>query len=109
MNNLIQTNITKLQRLTKYILMGLIVVIATRYIPDNVLKTKEIIMIGATSSISFAILDMISPAVRISQDKKPVSESENKSVSTNKVATKAKIETELKPKPKPKVLVEAFG
>jgi hypothetical protein len=103
MTNLIQTNITKLQRLTKYILMGLIVVIATRYIPDNVLKTKEIIMIGATSSISFAILDMISPAVRISQDKKPVSESESKSVPMNK----AKIETELKPKHK--VLVEAFG
>jgi hypothetical protein len=101
--NLIQTNISKLQRLTKYILMGLIVVIATRYIPDNVLKTKEIIMIGATSSISFAILDMISPAVRISQDKKPVSES----VTTNKVAPKAKIETELNTKHK--VLVEAFG
>jgi len=56
--------------------MGLIVIIATRYIPDNVLKIKEIIMIGATSSVSFAILDMISPAVRISQDKKPVTETE---------------------------------
>ncbi len=96
MTNLIQTNITKLQRLTKYILMGLIVVIATRYIPDNVLKTKEIIMIGATSSISFAILDMISPAVRISQEKKPVSES-----------TQVKTETKSQ-QPQPKVLVEAF-
>jgi hypothetical protein len=45
--------------------MGLIVVIATRYIPDNTMKTKEIIMIGATSSIAFGILDMISPAIHI--------------------------------------------
>lgn len=74
MTNLIQTNITKLQRLTKYILMGLIVIIATRYIPNNVLKNKEIIMIGATSSISFAILDMISPTIKILQNNKPVSE-----------------------------------
>ncbi len=94
MTNLIQTNITKLQRLTKYILMGLIVIIATRYIPDNVVKTKEIIMIGATSSISFAILDMISPAIRVAQSNqstKPVTKSESES------------------KPKPKVLVEAFA
>lgn len=49
--------------------MGLIVVIATRYIPDNIIQTKEIIMIGATSSIAFAILDMISPAIHIQQVK----------------------------------------
>ncbi len=68
MTNLIQTNITKLQKITKYILMGLIVVIALRYVPDNALKNKEIMMIGAVSSISFAILDMVSPAIRISQE-----------------------------------------
>ena len=68
MTNLIQTNITKLQKITKYILMGLIVVISLKYIPDNPLKNKEIIMIGATSSISFAILDMVSPAIKISQE-----------------------------------------
>ncbi len=69
MTDIIQSNIHKLQKITKYILMGLIVVIATKYIPDNLLKTKEIIMIGATSSISFAILDMISPAVQVSSGK----------------------------------------
>ena len=47
--------------------MGLIVVVALKYIPDNELKNKEIIMIGATSSISYAILDMISPAIKISK------------------------------------------
>ena len=65
MTDITQTNISKLQKITKYILMGLIVVLATKYIPDNNLQIKEIIMIGATSSISFAILDMISPAVLI--------------------------------------------
>ena len=35
MTDIIQTNISKLQKLTKYILMGLIVILATKYIPDN--------------------------------------------------------------------------
>ena len=65
MTQIKQSHLSHVQRLTKYILMGLIVVIATRYIPDNVIQTKEIIMIGATSSIAFAILDMISPAIHI--------------------------------------------
>jgi hypothetical protein len=75
MTNIVQTNISQLQKLTKYILMGLIVIIATKYIPDNNLQIKEIIMIGITSSISFAILDMISPSISIytqpSQEKIP--------------------------------------
>ena len=49
--------------------MGLIVVVALKYIPDNQINNKEIIMIGATSSISYAILDMISPAIKISNEK----------------------------------------
>ncbi len=60
-----QKNINRLQKLLKYILMGLIVLLATKYIPDTQLKTKEIIMIGITSSISFAILDMISPSIKV--------------------------------------------
>jgi hypothetical protein len=65
MTDIIQTNLCKLQKLTKYILIGLIIILATKYIPNNELQTKEIIMIGATSSISFAILDMVSPAIVI--------------------------------------------
>ena len=64
-NNLEQINISKIQRIIKYILMGFIVIMTTRYIPDNILKNKEIIMIGATSSISFAILDMVSPSIKL--------------------------------------------
>lgn len=69
-NNFIQTNITKLQKLTKYIIMGLIIIISTYYISENTIKTKEILMIGATSSISFAILDMISPTIKINNNSK---------------------------------------
>ena len=78
--------------------MGLIVVLATKYIPDNNLQMKEIIMIGATSSISFAILDMISPAVSIhSQPTK--SSNSNQEVKPELVSQE---------KPSGKVLVEAF-
>ena len=69
MTNLIQTNITKFQKVIKYILMGLITVIALKYIPDYKINNKEIIMIGATSSITYAILDMISPTIKISNFK----------------------------------------
>ena len=65
MTNITQQNLCKAQRLIKYILMGLIVIVALKYIPDTLLKTKEIIMIGATSSISFAILDMMSPSIKV--------------------------------------------
>lgn len=86
MTNIIQTNISKVQKLTKYILMGLIVVLATKYIPDNNLQIKEIIMIGATSSISFAILDMISPAVSIH------SQTSNQKVNQEKLSGKVLVE-----------------
>lgn len=65
MTNVIQNNIPVLQKVLKYILMGLIIIVAVKYIPDNLLNIKEIIMIGAISSISFAILDMVSPSVKI--------------------------------------------
>lgn len=55
------------QKTIKYILIGLIVVLATRYIPQITLQTKEILIIGAIASIAFAILDMIAPTVEIKQ------------------------------------------
>jgi hypothetical protein len=45
--------------------MSLIIIIAMKYIPDTKIQQKEIIMIGITSSIVFAILDMISPSIKI--------------------------------------------
>lgn len=58
-------NELKLERIIKYIIMGLIVIISVRYIPNYVLATKELVMIGATSSIVFAILDMVAPSVKV--------------------------------------------
>jgi hypothetical protein len=65
MKDIVQNNISKLIKLIKYILIGLIVILSTTYIPDTKLQSKEIMMIGATSSIAFAILDMISPTIII--------------------------------------------
>ena len=60
-----QCHLSHTQRLIKYILMSLIIIIAMKYIPDTKIQQKEIIMIGITSSIVFAILDMISPSIKI--------------------------------------------
>jgi hypothetical protein len=62
-------NILRIERLIKYILLGLIVILTAKYIPETKLLTKEIIMIGATSSIAFAILDLVSPTVRVIESK----------------------------------------
>ena len=59
-----------IERIIKYILLGLVVLVATKYIPNNSLPTKEIIMIAATSAIAFSILDMVSPSVNVSQKQK---------------------------------------
>ena len=64
-----QTNTPVFQKLTKYILMALIVVVTLHYIPNECIKSKEIFMIAATSSITFAILDMVSPSIVIKSKK----------------------------------------
>jgi nucleosome binding factor SPN SPT16 subunit len=53
------------KNLIKYLLFGLIVGMSVRYIPVNNIKNKEIIMIGAIASISFGIIDMVSPSIII--------------------------------------------
>lgn len=55
----------KCKRITKYILMALITICCLRYIPSRLLSNEELIIIAFTSSISFAILDMISPSITI--------------------------------------------
>ncbi len=67
--NKLYLNINKLypnmnQRIVKYLLIGLIVSIATRYTPIIPQKNREIIIIGCSASISFAIIDMISPTIK---------------------------------------------
>ena len=67
-------NNLKIERIIKYILLGLVVLVATKYIPENGLPTKELIMISATSSIAFSILDMVSPSVKVVNKPNMVSE-----------------------------------
>jgi hypothetical protein len=69
MAKLTQQNITSCHKTIKYVLIGLIVMLSIRYIPNNILQNKEIIMISAISSISYAILDMISPTIKIQEQK----------------------------------------
>jgi hypothetical protein len=56
-----------IKKLIKYILIGLIVIGATRYIPDISLPTKEILMIGATASIAFGVIDMVYPSTKMNR------------------------------------------
>ena len=67
-NSITKNNLNALEkskRIIKYILMGFIILVAVRYIPNQPINTKEIIMIGLISSISFAMLDMVSPSIKV--------------------------------------------
>jgi hypothetical protein len=51
------------KKLIKYLLFGLIVGLSIRYVPTNRIDNKEILMISALASISFGIIDMVSPSI----------------------------------------------
>jgi hypothetical protein len=53
------------KKLIKYLLFGLVVAISLRYIPTNRINNKEILMIAAIASISFGIIDIVSPSIVI--------------------------------------------
>ncbi len=53
------------RRIIKYILMGFIILVACRYIPNQPINTNEIVMIALTSSITFGMLDMVSPSIKL--------------------------------------------
>jgi presenilin-like A22 family membrane protease len=52
-------------KIVKYILMALFIFIATKYIPQKLLKINEIIIITISSTIVFVILDTISPSINV--------------------------------------------
>jgi hypothetical protein len=54
----------KTDRSIKYILMALITSILVRYIPDIMVSNKNIIIISCFVSVSYAILDRISPSIK---------------------------------------------
>ena len=51
------------KKIIKYLLFGLIVGLSVRYVPTNQIKDKEILMIAALASITFGIIDMVSPSI----------------------------------------------
>ena len=51
------------KKLVKYLLFGVIVGMSIRYIPSNQINNKEILMIASLASITFGIIDMISPSI----------------------------------------------
>ena len=53
------------KKLLKYLLFGLVVGMSIRYIPTNQINNKEILMISALASITFGIIDMVSPSIVI--------------------------------------------
>jgi len=55
----------KKKNLIKYLLIGFIVALASRYVPHNTIKNEEVIMIGSIASITFGILDMYSPSIQV--------------------------------------------
>ena len=54
-----------LKRLVKYALEGLAVALAAKYIPNQKLEIKEIVMLGLTAACVFAILDIFAPTVSL--------------------------------------------
>ena len=61
-SNVNTIEITK--RVLKYIIMGAIVGIATRYIPEIPIPSSYVILISMVSSMSYALLDIVSPSIK---------------------------------------------
>ena len=53
------------KKIVKYLLFGLIISISVRYVPSTQISNNEIIIIGAIASITFGILDMLSPSIEM--------------------------------------------
>jgi hypothetical protein len=53
------------KKLIKYLLFGVIIGMYIRYIPSNQINNNEILMLGALASITFGIIDMLSPTIII--------------------------------------------
>ena len=51
------------QRIVKYIVMFLSVILALKYIPDSQLGNEDIIKIACVISVIFVILDLYSPVI----------------------------------------------
>ena len=61
-------NFNNIKNLIKYLIIGFIVCLAARYIPNQILSNTEIISIGAIASCTFGILDMYTPSITINNN-----------------------------------------
>lgn len=52
-----------LRKLVKYLLMGLAVGFVAYHIGKGRLSTKDVVILGVTAAIVFAVLDLISPSI----------------------------------------------
>jgi len=50
-------------KIFKYLIMGLSIYLAAKYIPNKPIDNMEILMLSFIASITFAILDMICPSI----------------------------------------------
>jgi len=57
--------INKSKKILKYTVLSLVAAISLKYIPVNKIEINEILMISSIISVTFAILDIINPNVKI--------------------------------------------
>lgn len=59
------SHLNKLKKLLKYLLFSFIIFISLNYIPQNKLNLNENLMIISILSVTYVILDIISPSINI--------------------------------------------
>jgi hypothetical protein len=52
-----------IRNVVKYLILGLVIAFAAYYIPQRTMQLREILMIGATTAITFAVLDYFTPSI----------------------------------------------
>jgi pyruvate/2-oxoacid:ferredoxin oxidoreductase beta subunit len=63
-SNKLNVNMTEIiKRSIKFVLVGFLVALAARYIPKYRMDLKEIVMIAATASIGFAVIELYAPTI----------------------------------------------
>lgn len=50
-------------RVIKYLVEGLVVAAFAIFIPNKSIKFNEVIMLGVTAAVVFAVLDLVSPSI----------------------------------------------
>lgn len=63
MNN--QITYSNSNKIIKYIIIGLILVLTSRYLLDQKISLENTLLIGAVGSISYALIDMVSPSIKV--------------------------------------------